>query len=280
MRGSAHIRVQDEILGKEEQRTGARLDRPGTWVQKREQREYQIADQVVVLSGFARDTFVGEDFDPQKLRLLLLGADTEMFRPQSDVIEARCRRILSGEPLVVLYVGTFCYRKGARDLETVVQALGNAAFRFRVVGPIAREVRPMVERLRPVVEFIEKQPQSQLPHWYATGDVFVFPTIEDGFAVVLAQAHASALPILTTPHCSGPDLVSQNETGWILPIRSPEAFVDRLRWCDANRPTLAAMVRRVYELPHVRTWDDVAADFETMCLKGLGQPADSGNGRH
>jgi glycosyltransferase involved in cell wall biosynthesis len=279
MRGSAHIRIQDKLLEQEEQRTGARLERPDLWIQKREEREYRLADRVVVLSSFARDTFVTEHFDRQKVRVVPLGANTAMFRPRPEVIDARCKRILSGEPLSVLYVGTLSFRKGAKDLESIVRALERAGLRFRFVGPIAREVRPMVQRLRPTVEFVTKQPQDRLPYWYAAGDVFVFPTIEDGFAVVLAQAQANALPILTTAHCSGPDLIEQG-TGWILPIRNPEAFIDRLRWCDAHRPALAAMVRRVYELPHVRTWDDVAADFEMVCLKGLGQPARSGNGRH
>ncbi|OLE46454.1 MAG: hypothetical protein AUI36_21925 [Cyanobacteria bacterium 13_1_40CM_2_61_4] len=83
---------------------------------------------------------------------------------------------------------------------------------------------------------------------------------------MLAQAHANALPILTTPNCSGPELIRDGESGWILPIRSPEAFVERLGWCDANRPALADMVRRVYTRYRVRDWDDVAADFETLCM--------------
>src|SRR5204863_5411399 len=104
------------------------------------------------------------------------------------------------------------------------------------------------------------------------GDIFMFPTIEDGFAVVLAQAHASALPVLTTPNCCGPDLVTEGGNGWIIPIRHPQGFVDRLRWCDANRPALADMVRRLYASHRVRTWDDVALDFERMCVEERSAP--------
>src|SRR5205823_1798152 len=97
------------------------------------------------------------------------------------------------------------------------------------------------------------------------GDVFVFPTIEDGYAVVLAQAAASGLPILTTVNCSGPDLVRENETGWVLPIRCPGSFVDRLRWCLAHRSELATMVGAAYDDFRPRDWSDVATDFEHLC---------------
>jgi hypothetical protein len=60
-------------------------------------------------------------------------------------------------------------------------------------------------------------------------------------------------------------LIDDGQTGWILPIRNPDAFVERLLWCDANRPALAEMVRRIYNAPRTRGWDDVAADFEALC---------------
>jgi hypothetical protein len=64
--------------------------------------------------------------------------------------------------------------------------------------------------------------------------------------------------------------VREGENGWVLPIRSPKAFIERLRWCDAHRKELAAMVRRIYTEFQPRTWEEVAADFEaiaTECIK-------------
>jgi hypothetical protein len=52
-----------------------------------------------------------------------------------------------------------------------------------------------------------------------------------------------------------------------LPIRSPEAFVERLRWCDTHRVELAKMVRHLYDDFRPRTWADVARDFESLCAE-------------
>ena len=192
--------------------------------------------------------------------MVALGADIGLFRPSPAVIETRCERILSGAPMRVLFVGTLSLRKGLWDARSIVRRLGTDRFRFRFVGPVTPDGRRLADDLGRIAEVVSKVPHVQLPAWYSQSDVFIFPTLEDGYAVVLAQAQASGLPILTTTNCSGPDLIEDGVTGWILPIRSPEAFVERLLWCDANRPELAAMVRRIYNAPRTRDWNDVAVD--------------------
>lgn len=269
MRGSAHIRVQARLLEEEEKRVGRAMEKPSPWMIAREEREYELADAIVVLSSFAYDTFRAEGMPAERLRLLPLGVRLDQFRPPPEVIEARCRRILSGTSLRVLYVGAVSYRKGMWDLDRVIHSLDDGSFRFRLVGPTDPSAVPMVRSLPNWAEWVPKLPQDRLPSAYAWGDVFAFPTIEDGFAVVLAQAQASGLPILATTNCSAPDLLRDGENGWILPIRSPETFIECLRWCGEHREELAAMVRRVYHEFRPRDWADVARDFESLC-KAMG----------
>jgi glycosyltransferase involved in cell wall biosynthesis len=269
MRGSAHIAYQARLLEEEEHRTAAVQDRPSRWMIARESREYSLTDKVVVLSSFASGTFLEEGFPREKLRLLPLGSDVKAFRPSSEIVEARCRRILSGQPLRVLYVGALSFQKGLWDMMNIVRTVSIEKVRFQFVGPVSPEVNGLIAELRSLADVIPKKPQVDLPKCYAWGDLFIFPTIQDGYAQVLAQANASALPILTTTNCSGPDLLSQGQTGWVLPIRSADAFIELLRWCDAHRQELAAMVRRIYDEFKPRDWSDVAADFEKICFDSL-----------
>jgi|HubBroStandDraft_1064217.scaffolds.fasta_scaffold01155_7 glycosyltransferase involved in cell wall biosynthesis len=271
VRASAHIRTQARILEDEELRTGARLDRPTPWIIAREEREYPLADRILLLSTFALNSMVDEGVNAAKLRLLPLGARLDQFRPPPEVVEARCARILSGAPLRVLWVGTLCYRKGMLDMLEVLRSQGHERFRFLFVGPVPKETKQLVKSLSPLAEIVSKQPQDRLPRWYAEGDLFVLPTLEDGFPVVLAQANAAGLPILTTPNCCGPDLIREGQTGWVLPIRSPRAYIERLSWCDSHREELAGMVRAIYHQFQQRTWADVAADFESICAEGIAE---------
>jgi glycosyltransferase involved in cell wall biosynthesis len=269
MRGSAHIRTQARLLEEEESRTGVPQERPSPWIIAREEREYALADAIAVLSTFARRTFIAEGIPPEKLLLLPLGTRLEAFCPTHAVVEARCQRILAGEPLRVLYVGAVSFRKGMWDLSAIIRTLSDDSFCFRCVGPLLAEAAQVASALHDRATFMPKRPQSELPSIYAWGDVFLFPTIEDGYAIVLAQAAASGLPILTTTNCAGPDLIREGDTGWILPIRNPEAFIERLQWCAAHRTQLAAMAHRIPAVFRPRDWADVAADFETLCLASL-----------
>ena len=193
VRASAHIRTQSRLLEEEERRTGTRLNRPGPWMIAREEREYALADNVMVVSRFSYDSFLAEGIPPAKMSLLLLGAELNHFRPSPAVVEARCARILSGEPLRVLFVGALSFRKGMWDMAAILRSPASQRFRFRLVGPVASEVERLVHDLRQAAEFVSKQPQAELPKSHAWGDLFIFPTIEDGFPVVLAQAAAAAL---------------------------------------------------------------------------------------
>ncbi len=87
--------------------------------------------------------------------------------------------------------------------------------------------------------------------------------------MVLAQAAASGLPIITTPNCAGPDIVRHDRTGWIIPIRSADAIVHRLEWCDAHRDHMAALLGDIEQQYQPRDWSHVARDFAALATERL-----------
>lgn len=267
MRGSAHIRVQDALLRAEAVRSGADIQTPGEWIIGREEREYRKADVILVLSGFAYKSFRDEGIPESRLRMVPLGSEVACFKPSRTEMELRRSRILGGEPLRILYVGTLSFRKGFRDLKAIARGLRGGRFHFRCVGTITREVHKSMVEFKSLVEYLPHQAQSKLPEIYAWADVFLFPTLEDGFAVVLSQAQAAALPILATQNCGGPDIIKDGQSGWILPAGNPEAFIERLHWCDANRERLVDMIEYLYTDARIRDWKDVVEDFEFMSLE-------------
>jgi glycosyltransferase involved in cell wall biosynthesis len=276
-RSSSHIRTQWQLLEEEERRIGKWIEKPSDWIIAREEREYELADAIHLLSQFAHKSFLNHHVDPAKLYYLRLGVLTDRFRPSPNVIEARCRRIRAGDRLRILYVGTFSAQKGAYDFRTILEAAHSEPFDFRFVGPIASDARFIARQLDCHTYFVGKRPQDELPQHYAWGDVFVFPTIQDGFAVVLTQALASGLPVLTTTNCAGPELIQEGKHGWVVPIRSPAAILDRLRWCHAHREELAAVVQQVYQSSHEFDWKQTAVmterNVEIACQrKGLRTP--------
>jgi glycosyltransferase involved in cell wall biosynthesis len=261
VRASAHIREQVCLLAEEEARVGSAIDKPTPWIINREESEYSLADQIIVLSTFAFRSFIERGVPRDKLLLTKLGVQTRHFRATPRTIDARCRRVLSAAPLTALTVGAFTGQKGAVDLVQIARAQKEIV-RFRFVGDIPPECKALARAAADVIDFSPRVPEADLPRIYCDGDLFVYPTIQDGWAAVLSQAAAAGLPILTTTNCSGPDLVCEGKTGWVLPIRDSAAFVERLAWCNQNRSPFADMIRAAHQAFRPRDWIDMARELE------------------
>lgn len=256
-RGSTHIAVQRQLLDQEAARSGVAGDRPSDWIVARESAEYKRADLIQVLSTFAKRSFVESGIPAERMGLLRQGADGGVFSVSDAVAAQRASRIVAGEKLRVLFVGPFSFRKGALDLVEVARSIAGPAFEFRCVGPQPAETAQLRQSSAKAIDFIPKVPREQLAEHYNWADAFIFPTIEDGGAVVLFQALGSGLPILATTNCAAPDIVREGDNGWITPIREPSAMVQKLQWCDRNRQDFANMTLRVAATKESWPWSEI-----------------------
>lgn len=62
----------------------------------------------------------------------------------------------------------------------------------------------------------------------AQAHVFVFPSIVEGFGMVITEALSAGLPVITTPHTAGADILTEGVDGFVVPIRSPDALAERI----------------------------------------------------
>jgi glycosyltransferase involved in cell wall biosynthesis len=273
VRGSAHIREQARLLEEEEARIGRPVDRPSPWMIAREEREYALADRICVLSRFAEKSFLDRGFSPDALFVNPLGVDLARFRPAPEAVAERQRRILSGAPLRVLNVGTLSAQKGAYDLIRIAEALRGKAQVTFVGTTVESEIGPLLSGSP--IEILPRVPEPELTAAYARADLFIFTTIQDGFAAVLLQAATAGLPVLATRNCSAPDFVVEGSTGWTVPIRDVAAFRRRLMWCDANRPALAQMALDTLQSSHARDWSVMAREFINFFVRNRKQDKDA-----
>jgi glycosyltransferase involved in cell wall biosynthesis len=270
VRGSAHIREQSRLLIEEEERAGTFVDRPSEWIINREEREYELADKIIVLSTFAHESFVSRGVPLNRLELCRPGVDLSHFRATKPVLEERLKRVVGGTPLRVLTTGTFSFQKGARYLAEVATTLSQRML-FRFVGDVSAEAAHFARRSSPHIEFFGRVPEKSLVHHYAWADVFFFPTIQDGFAMVLLQAAAGGLPIVASTNCAATDLVLDGETGWICPIRDTDGFIQRLSWCDENRDAMARTIRKVAWSSAELGWPRAAAELVSIFARAMTQ---------
>ena len=237
VRGSSHICFQRRILDDEEKRAGRKIDKPSNWMIMRELQEYWASDLIICLSQFALESFIGEGVPKERLLLNPLGVQQTLFAAAERVLQERRKRILKGK-LRVLTTGTFSLRKGALDYLDIAEKMGGQ-FEFVFRGDVAPDARYLQSKAEKVIRFLPRVDQHKLPEDYFRADLFLFPTLEDGYAAVLAQASTTGLPILATTNCGARDFLTEGKDAWIFPIRRPDLIIQRLEWCDQNRDKLA-----------------------------------------
>lgn len=265
-RGSVHILEQRRILDQELADGGGAVDRPSDWIVAREQREYELADLVQVLSTAARGSFEALGFPGEKLGILRLGVNVRVFTPRPEVALERARRVGAGEPLRVICVGTFSRRKGSRLWAEVLHSGTLSPARVRFVGPVDADSADIARSLAGKAEFVGKVNQAELPREYAWADLFALPTLEDGFAVVVTQALASGVPVITTTGCGAADLIESGRTGWVITPGRADELERAIRRVDANRGELLAAAAALAGGTFSRDWAATAEDAITNML--------------
>jgi len=271
-RGSSHISTQKRLLDEEESRCGIPQEKPFPHTVSKELTEYDLADRVIVLSSFCKCTFLDNGFDGRKLGLMVSGSPSDNFRLNETDLAKKIRLVSDGTPLNILTVGTFSFRKGIFDYAKIVNELSGEQVQFRFVGAVADECSSFRQQLASKVEFVPRVAQSELKEHYRWGHLFLFPTIEDGFPTVMAQARAACLPQITTPNGAGSDVVEEGKSGWIFPIRSPDLMIAKIREIQNDRPKLAQMILDMHANVISRTWIDSAKDFVAIAESVIFKP--------
>lgn len=256
-RGSSHILFQKSILEEEHRRWGAPhpLGFPA-WGVKREVAEYTVANAIAVPSQFAKRTFIEQGVPPEKVHVCPYGVDLSLFRPFPK----------ADQKFRVLFVGSFSIRKGIGYLFKAVQPLVNRGqVEVWLIGGATEEVGGILARNRDL--FIDKGflPRKDLARLYSQGSVLVLPSVEEGLALVQAQAMACGVPVIATPNSGAEDLFTDGVEGFIVPARDPLAIREKIEWLLANSEAHAEMaataLRRVQALGGWRAYGEKCASM-------------------
>ena len=115
---------------------------------------------------------------------------------------------------------------------------------------------PPLDRELGRVRYIPSCSHREVLAEMASHDVFVFPSLFEGFGLVLLEAMAMGLPIITTPHTAGPDLITDGVEGFIVPIRSSAAIAEKLDELRRDPARRAAMSEQARVRARQFTWEN------------------------
>jgi glycosyltransferase involved in cell wall biosynthesis len=167
--------------------------------------------------------------------------------------------------LRVLFVGTMTQRKGLADLFTAMRRLDRPDVELIVLGA---PVLPLQFYFGEYSEFKYEptRPFQAVRELMCTCDVLVLPSIVEGRAMVQMEALSCGLPIVVTPNAGAEDLVEPGRTGFLVPVRAPEALAERINWIADHKDWIQDMRPTIVEKARQSNWQLYAAKVLSIVL--------------
>lgn len=196
--------------------------------------EWALADAIMVNSQWTLDALVQQGVPVDKIHIVPLAYETEDSSEKAFPPPVKP----DSEPLRVLFLGQVNLRKGIQYLLEAAKLLKTENIEIDIAGPIAIADQ-FVVKAPPNVRFHGAVTRDRVREFYNRADVFVLPTISDGFALTQLEAMAHGLPVITTPNCGR--VVTEGVDGFIVPPRNATALADRLKTLLEDPERLQAM---------------------------------------
>jgi glycosyltransferase involved in cell wall biosynthesis len=258
-RGSSHIRVQDQLMHEEYARWDVKYAGTNPRVIDLEEAEYAQSDCITIPSTFCVRSFLSRGVPATKLKRLPYGVNLERFHATTTP---------DTRQFDILFVGSMSFRKGAQYLLQAYAQVKHPRKSLTFAGGIDHNFIDLM-RKRSLwsqnAHVLGHVPQARLKDIMSRSHVLVLPSIEEGLAMVQAQALACGCPVIGTENSGAEDIYTDGKEGFIVPIRRADEIAKGLQ-IMADNPALRlgmseAAIARVKQLGGWRVYGGQAMDI-------------------
>lgn len=216
------------------------------------------ADIVLVSSDFVKDTFVEAGMKPDKIKVAYLGVRSDFQGLKQDYSLPHRLRLV--------FTGGFGVRKGARYILQALQLLDDAGvdYEFTLAGA-TNEAASLFERfpVKGTIRRLGHIPQDDLKGLLAESDIYLFPSLAEGFSSSLFEAMSAGVPVITTIESTA--RIADGIQGCVVPSKDAAAIAAKILWLRDNPDRFRAIGLAAADLVRDRyTWENYAADVAAI----------------
>ncbi len=200
----------------------------------------------------------------QNLRVVARGVDTTLFNPAKRDAQLRWSWGAGEATPVAIYVGRLASEKNLRTLMAAFEGMRQMRPDMKLVlvgdGPARREL----EAQFPSAVFAGLQRGEALAKHYASGDIFLFPSITETFGNVTPEAMASGLTVLAYDYAAAAQLIQPGESGCLVPYNKTDAFVAAASTLARDWPQAKPMGLRARAAAERLDWERLVGELEAV----------------
>ncbi len=211
----------------------------------RKTRELELAELVICPGNFVFESLPPEVREKKQCLIAAFGSPTVPFGAPPGPEK--------GGPLRILFAGALTQRKGLADVFAAMKLLNSSEVELIVMGSLLRPLRWYREHFSNFI-YEAPRPHRQFLELMRTCHVLVLPSIVEGRALVQQEAMACGLPVIATRNAGADDLIIDEETGFVVPIRSPAVIAEKISWFARNRSHISGMGIASQERAREFTW--------------------------
>jgi glycosyltransferase involved in cell wall biosynthesis len=231
---------------------------------QRKDRELSLADSIFVASSFTKKTL--ENY-PGKLAPITV---VPYAFPQPNL--ERIFSCVHNRKMKILYVGGLTQRKGIAYLFEAIKGLEKYT-ELTVVGSGNIEICPALKRELAKCNYIRSISHQDVLQLMASHDLFIFPSLFEGFGLVITESMSQGTPVITTDRTCAPDIITHGYDSWIVEAGSAETIRRQVEEILSNPQKLKQVGQAALQTAKTRTWTQYGqetADIIKQLFYGTG----------
>ncbi len=231
---------------------------------------YGKRPKYVVLSKYLKERAVAHGVPSKNVTIIPNGVDTKVFTSKGVNVRKVREELRAGKRPIIITASRLTLKNAVDDLIKAFSIVNKQVSSVLVVCGTGEDEHKLKDLAGDLgvgkdVRFIGLVPYNELPKYLSASDVFVRPSLSEGFGNSFVEALSCGVPIIGTSVGGIPDFLVDGRTGLFCKVRNPEDLAEKIRLLLRNKSLAQKIVKNGQKMVKERyEWAGVAKQFDRV----------------
>lgn len=210
--------------------------------------EINYVDHFLVPSNFVKQSLIYNNVDEKKIHVVPYGVDVQSI----DI--KKYKEKSKDDKIKFIFSGTLSQRKGIGYLLEAIKQLNDERIELILAGSQNGDDQ-LYKEYSDYYTYVGFVTHDKMMKLFQSSDVYIFPTMSEGFSLTILEAMACGLPVITTPNSGSEGVVINGKNGFLIEAGSVEEIKSKIKWILKNKDEIAILGKEARKTAENFTWD-------------------------